>query len=300
MDNLNILVEAKREYLEQLSILMCPPMIDVFDAMYQEAHKLSKGRKVLLMFQQLLRDVPDWNETMAKQHTDNIANRCSWFKNLVAAVFVSSVKILSAVRLSKDSKKLSVKLPSNELFIHSCYKNVAKDLYRDPYIFTENQSEHARNDKLYERFAQCIENTVKELIPVQDILQTYMTDQTDDIVDPNEMDMQSDDVDEYDESMGPTDPMGQVDPMDPMDPVGPSNPMEPANPMEPTQGGAMSDFDPDPADEPAQEMGSDHQRDPFEDEFRTIKSQRPQQPRVEDSEDLFPDASETRTKKLSY
>ena len=53
MDNLNILVEAKREYMEQLSILICPVMIDVFDAMYQEAHTLSKNRKVLIMFQKL-------------------------------------------------------------------------------------------------------------------------------------------------------------------------------------------------------------------------------------------------------
>ena len=52
MDNLNILVEAKREYLEQLSILTCPVMIDVFDAMYQEL-RLSKGRKVLIMFKLL-------------------------------------------------------------------------------------------------------------------------------------------------------------------------------------------------------------------------------------------------------
>ena len=116
MDNLNILVEAKREYMEQLSILICPVMIDVFDAMYREAHTLSKNRKVLIMFQKLLKDVPEWSETMAKQHTDNIADRCAWFKDLVAAVFVSSVKILSAVRLSKDTKKMAVKLPTNEVF----------------------------------------------------------------------------------------------------------------------------------------------------------------------------------------
>ena len=44
MENLNVLVEAKREYMEQLSILICPVMIDVFDAMHQEAQNLSKGR----------------------------------------------------------------------------------------------------------------------------------------------------------------------------------------------------------------------------------------------------------------
>ena len=146
MDNLNILVEAKREYMEQLSILICPVMIDVFDAMYQEAHTLSKNRKVLIMFQKLLKDVPEWSETMAKQHTDTIADRCAWFKDLVAAVFVSSVKILSAVRLSKDNKKISLKklgkvihpAVRKEMIAFSKKKqniNVKKDLLPVSFIF---------------------------------------------------------------------------------------------------------------------------------------------------------------------
>lgn len=295
MENLNILVEAKREYLEQLSILMCPVMIDVFDAMYEESYKLSKGRKVLLMFQQVLRDVPEWSETMAKSHTDNITNRCDFFKKLVAAVFVCSVKILSAVRLSMENVKLKVDLPTNEVFIHSCYKSAAKDLYKNPYIFTENQSEHSRNDQLYDRFALCIENTVKGLIPVHEILRTYMTDHTDDIVNPQEMDMTRDDVEEYEEPMGG----GGVE--EPMGGGGVEEPM----------GGVVPDFDPDPVEENgiqpesvAPEMAMDHigdSRNPFEDEFRTINSKRShQEPLQEESEDLFPDASETRTKKRSY
>lgn len=45
-DTLNIMVEAKREYIGQLCSVMCPPMIEVFAEMYDEASKLSKGRKV--------------------------------------------------------------------------------------------------------------------------------------------------------------------------------------------------------------------------------------------------------------
>ena len=252
MDNLNILVEAKREYLDQLSILMCPVMIDVFDVMYQEAHKLSKGRKVLIMFQKLLQDVPEWNETMSKEHTDNIADRCAWFKDLVAAVFVSSVKILSAVRLSKDVKKLSVKLPSNEVFIHSCYKNAAKDLYKNPYIFSENQSEYNRNDELFERFRICIEATVKELIPVQQILQTYMST-TDDIIDPQDADLETDDVDEYDE----TQQNGEAEPEAEMggeyNPTGESEGMVDAPP---------EDLAPPPMEEPMEESPMEQQPQP--------------------------------------
>src|SRR6056300_738692 len=50
MDNLSILTEAKREYMGQLCLIMCPPMIDVFNDIYEEANKLSNGRKVLIIF----------------------------------------------------------------------------------------------------------------------------------------------------------------------------------------------------------------------------------------------------------
>jgi len=175
MDNLNVLCEAKKEYMGQLYLIMCPPMIEVFQDMYDEAAKLSKGRKTLIMFQKLLKEVPNWSNAMSKQHSDNIANRCAWFSDLLAAVFVASTKILSAVRLKADNKKISLKLPSNEVFIQTCYNNIAKDLYKDPYVFHEEQSEYVRDEQLVRRFSVCIEATVKELIPVQEILQTYMS-----------------------------------------------------------------------------------------------------------------------------
>jgi len=283
MDNLNILVEAKREYLEQLSILICPVMIDTFDAMYQEAHTLSKGRKVLVMFQKLLKDVPEWNETMAKQHTDNIADRCAWFKDLVAAVFVSSVKILSAVRLSANSKKMAVKLPTNEVFIHTCYKNAAKDLYKDPYVFSDTQSEHNRNDKLYDRFTLCVENTVKELIPVQQILQTYMSAGEDEFIEGQDADLQPDDIGEYDETE-PHESMGEEE-LPPMD-------HEPVGEEMPPMDTPMENMAPQaeiPAEPPT----------PFQNEFKTINTRPPPQ-QEEEQEDLFSDAADTRTKKLGY
>ena len=68
-----------------------------------------------------------------------------------------------------------------KIHIQTCYNNIAKDLYRDPYVFSEEQSEYLRDDKLTARFTLCIESTVKELIPIQQILQTYMSQETRDI-----------------------------------------------------------------------------------------------------------------------
>jgi hypothetical protein len=172
---MEVLVDAKKEYLNQLAIIMVPFMIETFQDVYNESVSRSKNKKVLAMNQLLLKDVKVWNDNIIKQHTDEIINSCSWFNELVAAVFVSHVKILSAVKLSAESNKISVKLPTNERFIHACYVAAAKELYKDPYIYHEEADEFARDEKLFERFNVCISATVKELIPIQDILKVNMT-----------------------------------------------------------------------------------------------------------------------------
>ena len=295
-DPLNILVEAKREYIGQLCLLMCPVMIETFETMYEEAYKLTKGRKVLVMYQKLLKEVPNWSDAMSKQHTDNISNRCAWFNDLLAAVFVSCVKILSAVRLNKDNKKISLKLPTNEVFIQTCYNNAAKDLYRDPYIYHETQNEHTRNDKLYERFCICIETSVKELIPVQQILQTYMSqtqegqdldlDQAEvgDSEDPDLIDGYEEETSEepFDAEQSMEAPMEQS--------------ME--TPMEQSMETPMEQS----METPMEQVMEPEQTSPFDNEFKTIntKQQPYPQPQQEEEGVLFPDASETRAKKVGY
>lgn len=285
-DPLNILVEARREYVGQLCLLMCPVMIETFENLYEEAYKLSKGRKVLVMYQKLLKEVPNWSDAMSKQHTDNITNRCAWFNDLLAAVFVSCVKILSAVRLNKDNKKISLKLPTNEVFIQTCYNNVAKDLYQDPYIYHENQNEHARNDKLYERFSACIETSIKELIPVQQILQTYMSQTQEgqdlDVGEAEVGDSEDPDIlEEGEEGMEETSEEPFEQPMEGEE--------EPQQPMEE-----------EPQPQPMEEEPQQPRTSPLDNEFRTINTAPPPVQEREEEGVLFPDASETRAKKVGY
>lgn len=181
--DLNVLVEAKKEYTAQLCHIMCPIMIETFQALYETAVRDSKNKKPLLQFQKHLKEVPNWSNAMSKNHSDNITDRCAWFSDLLAAVFVSFVKILSSVRLRAENKKISLKVPTNEVFIQTAYNNCAKDLYRDPYVYHEEQSEYERDVQLTKRFTECIEATVKELIPVAEILKTYMSADADKNID---------------------------------------------------------------------------------------------------------------------
>jgi len=147
----------------------------VFEAMYKEAENISKGRKILQQYQKLLKEVPNWNNHIVHQHVDKMNSSCSWFNDLLAAVFVSYVKILSSVRINSENKKISLKLPSNDVFIHGCFTNAAKDLYKDPFVYHEEISEYDRDANLTRRFVACIESTVKDMIPIQEILKTYIS-----------------------------------------------------------------------------------------------------------------------------
>jgi hypothetical protein len=294
MDNLNVLVEAKKEYLGQMCLIMYPPMIEVFDEMYNEAMKNSKGKQVLIMFQKHLKEVPNWSNAMSKRHSDNITDRCSWFGDLLAAVFVACTKILSAVRLKADNKKISLKLPTEEVFIQTCYNNIAKDLYRDPYIFHDEQSEYMRDENLRVRFTLCIENTVKELIPVQQILQTYMSQETRDISLDGEVEdsMDPDVLDEQMEEM-------ESQPVEGLEPEMEPEPLEGMEEQgEPRPTGLENEFKtihtvqaPDPVSEPiAQPMG-----EPMGEPMG-----QPQPQEEPDDNVFFGDAPEQRTKNPRY
>jgi len=291
MDNLNILVEAKKEYMGQMCLIMCPPMIEVFQDMYNEAVKLSKGRKVLMMYQQLLKEVPNWSNAMSKNHSDNITNRCAWFSDLLAAVFVACTKILSSVRLKADNKKISLKLPTEEVFIQTCYNNIAKDLYKDPYIFSEEQSEYLRDEKLTARFTIAIESTVKELIPVQQILQTYMAQETRDISLDGEI-QDGVDPDVFDGGAEP-DPFPEPEP-EPEPEMEPQPEPDHMSGPEPEPTGLENEFKTVPGVQ-APEMEPEPEMEP------QPQAQAQAQPQAQPDDDvLFGDAPEQRTKNPRY
>ena len=57
-ESINVMVEAKKEYTAQLCNILCPLMIETFHTMYLEASKISRGKKVLIQYQKLLKKFP--------------------------------------------------------------------------------------------------------------------------------------------------------------------------------------------------------------------------------------------------
>jgi len=292
--DINVLVEAKREYTNQLCLIMIPHLITTFQDMYEEAVRESKNRKPLIMFQKYLKEVPNFSSSMSQKHASEITARCSWFNDLLAAVFVSSVKILSSVRLRPESgKKISVKVPTEEVFVQSVLNACAKNLYRDPYIYHEQMSEYDRDDQLTKRYTTAIEETIKDLLPVQQILSTYM--QNDTTSDDREIDLGAEVQDEDPEEVEdePEPPVAET-----------ATPEAPAAATEPVP---MSEPEPEPeAPTGLQEFKDIHGVPTEEEEPMPPPAEEPapvaSEPLVPEGtpQSLFDDAPDARVKKPNY
>jgi len=171
---MDILNESERRFTKKLCDAMIPVMIEAFWEIWLEAKKESQGKNTTRVFQELLRGVKTWNSSISLKNTEAIIKNQSLFPNLLAAVFVIHVKILSAIRTDKKSKKISIKLPANDVFVQRCYEACAKDLYENPSIIVDNKSEEERNNNLNDRFNKRICVVIEDLIPTAEILNTYL------------------------------------------------------------------------------------------------------------------------------
>jgi hypothetical protein len=171
---MDLLNESERRFTKKLCDAMIPVMIEAFWEIWLEAKKESQGKNTTRVFQELLRGVKTWNSSISLKNTEAIIKNQPLFPNLLAAVFVIHVKILSAIRTDRKSKKISIKLPANDVFVQRCYEACAKDLYESPFIITEPHTEAERNEDLHKRFYRHICLVIEDLVPTAEILNTYL------------------------------------------------------------------------------------------------------------------------------
>lgn len=127
----------------------------------------------LIKFQMALKKIPNWTTTQIKKQIDEIKHRCPGFKQMLVALFVAYInRIKKEIRTSANSKRLDVKLPSDETFVHACFVNCAHNLYEDPYVM--KKSEYERISELDKRLDKCIMTSIRKLIPTLDIINNYI------------------------------------------------------------------------------------------------------------------------------
>lgn len=185
MDDFNVssLHESKNEWGARLLTILTPLIIEGFKSIFNESYKLCKDNneteKYLMTFQNFITRIPKWNATIIETERKRIVDRsgCSYLEELVTCIHIIQLKLLTAMRVGQKQKKIDINIPKLDDFIHKCYVNVARKVYKNVYLFELNNSplQIQRHSRELEIIVQeCILNAVRDSIPVESILKAYM------------------------------------------------------------------------------------------------------------------------------
>ena len=187
VSNLN---ESKNEWAMRLVNILAPLVIEGIRAIFSEADRLcidnNEEEKYLMTFQNLLANIPNWSATTVESETTRITDKsgCGYLPDLISCVHVIQLKILTCVRVGKNTKPIAIDIPSFDKFIHKVYINLARQLYSNIYLFEKDiqpLSVQKNNRELEIITRDCILNTIRENIPVESILKAYLAETEEEI-----------------------------------------------------------------------------------------------------------------------
>ena len=185
--SINILVDAKEQYTKELSSILQPRLYEGISKLYDEAENEAE-------FQNLLRNIPKWNQNIIEDEVDRclVKSKCEWLHDLVCAVFISNTKILTAVRTVNTNRKINLKIPNLNNFMHNCYIECAREFYKNPFLMDRNSEEITVIDKQRNMreslliIDNCISTAIRKMLPFQQIIKKYLTDTYEDEIDISE------------------------------------------------------------------------------------------------------------------
>ena len=186
--NVNVLAEAKHEYTSQLLKILVSQMYLGIKSMYTAAKEWCKktGEKnTLKKFQLILKTTPEWDDKKIENEYEriSIASECDYIEDLITAIFVSHMKILTAIKIKTNQKKIEMDVPTGSYFMHKAYIECARNFWKYPYLFhTDFQNiDIQRNlQKAEDLIKDSIIETIRNLLPVKDVLREYLGNDYDD------------------------------------------------------------------------------------------------------------------------
>jgi hypothetical protein len=134
-----------------------------------------------MTFQNFLSRVPKWNPNIISQECSRIKEKsnCTYISDLITCVHIIQLKMLSCMRVGTKQKKIDVNIPSLEDFVHHVYINAARKIYTNVYLFEMGISslKSQKNSRELEIIIkECILQTIRETIPVEELLKLYMNE----------------------------------------------------------------------------------------------------------------------------
>jgi outer membrane biosynthesis protein TonB len=178
-ENIGVYAEAKGEYTKQLCGFLIPALKSYFLQMFELAKESKDEKGPIWHFQDLLKEIPDWNIDKVKRETEKIVNmtQCDYLEELLTAVFIAHTKVLSAIRLTSKQKKLQITVPKVEHFVHRVLCDAARLLWSNAFLFKPNipSIDKQKNLNQVESLLQDgVLQTIRNMLPVKSILREYL------------------------------------------------------------------------------------------------------------------------------
>ena len=185
MDDFNqiSLSESKSEWTARLVGILVPIIIDGFQSIFKDAFELcrknNENAKYLMTFQNFLSRIPMWNTSIIDIETKRIIDKsgCTYLNDLITCVHIIHLKILTVARAGNKQKKVDISIPKLENFIHKIYICCARKIHKNAYLFQidiESLQMQRNGRELEIIIEQCILETIRESIPVDNILKAYL------------------------------------------------------------------------------------------------------------------------------
>ena len=180
MNNIEYLTTIKKEYQEQLNNILTPHIYSGIKQLYKDVKDSCKKRReknIMSQFQQQMKYIPQWNIDMINREAQRIIQKsqCEYLQDLVAAVFLSNTKILSA---TSTEKNIDVNVPTVPNFIHSIYQEVARSLYSHPDLIRDYDIDRWEETQNYREviniITSAIDDTIRKHLPFKNILTNYL------------------------------------------------------------------------------------------------------------------------------
>lgn len=174
--------DARTEYTKQLCAFLVPVYFQFFLGLLEKARSLSQSesKKILWHYQTLLNDIPEWNMEKVHSEINTIQSNCGcdYLEDLLTAVFIAHTKVLTAIRLSSNKKKVQITVPKVEHFLFKVLCETSKLLWGSTYLFRDDISsiEKQQNYRAIEGLIQeGIIQAVRSLVPVKSILKDFVS-----------------------------------------------------------------------------------------------------------------------------
>ena len=180
-DHYHVLLDCKNNYINKLTFIVTEPIKQKIFTIYDYSKQLcitnNNKQNVLKQFQNELVLVSKWDNTTVTEQISNICNfkNINYLDELLKAIFISNNKIINLIH---NENIVNIEIPNTKLFMHTLYINIAREFWKNPYVFYHNHNHQQKIDndiKIDLIISNNILHTIEYFLPIEDVVKTLDT-----------------------------------------------------------------------------------------------------------------------------